>query len=69
MASTKSTEPPTRIHRRIAPYRGRGREIVPVGRGAYTVLGCSSGSFTVNLARLAGRSPATSGTGRPYINT
>lgn len=47
---SKASRLSTRELRSIALYRERGEEIEHQGRGRFTVPGCSSGSYTVDLA-------------------
>ncbi len=46
--------PATRELRGLALYREHGAEIEPLGKGVYTVPGCSGGSYTVDLAVFGG---------------
>jgi uncharacterized Zn finger protein len=46
--------PSTREQRGLALYREHGDEITHEGHGAYTVPGCSGGSYTVDLAVFGG---------------
>ncbi len=42
--------PATRELRGLALYRDHADEIEAIGKGVYTVPGCSGGTYTVNLA-------------------
>jgi hypothetical protein len=57
MATTKDSapaHPSTRELRGLALYRDHGDEIEHIGRGRYSVPGCSGGSYTVDLAVFGG---------------
>ncbi len=46
--------PPTRELRGLALFRDHGDEIEPLGKGRYTVPGCSGGVYVVDLAVFGG---------------
>lgn len=57
MDTTKDTAPPpttTREIRGLALFREHGDEIEPLGKGRYTVPGCSGGVYVVDLAVFGG---------------
>ncbi len=60
MATTKDTAPPTtRELRGLALYRDHADEIEHIGKGRYTVPGCSGGVYVVDLAVFGGTESCT----------